>query len=331
MSNIRHPLKPAVTGRHLAVVPHPSTDWEEHDEWQGQDLHASLPVVTVLVTSYNHERFIEESILSVINQNYPNIQLIVIDDGSSDSSPDIIKHLANSHGFKYVLQQNVGLAAALNRGISLAEGKYFVMLSADDVALPSRLKKQVAVLEARRDVAVCGGYYIEIDEDGSVIKMPKQLEARDLNFEDLFTRRKEGIKAPTAMMRTAVLRSVEGYDPDIHLEDIYMWLKITGAGHKAHVMAEPLAYYRKHAGNQSRNMAFMLDHYEKIYRQYEGYPGYERIINRIYINLFNKAVKKGYPGAWAVFRKVKLRHYTVKHVTNIVIRLYQLLTGQQVD
>lgn len=283
------------------------------------------PLVTILVTSYGHEAFIEECILSIVNQTYKNIQLIVIDDGSLDNSPVIIQKLADQYNFEFIKQKNSGLATALNNGIALAKGKYFVSVGSDDAELPDRIEKQVVLMESRSDIAICAANYVEFDETGKVVKKPKCPEARDLNFDDIFLHRKAGIKAPTAMIRTEVLREVGGYDPSILLEDIYMWLKITAAGYKAHVMKDVVAYYRKHSGNASKNMNFMADSFEKIYGEYKQHPHYEKMLHRLYANLFNKSVKRGYSGGLQLLKKIKLRYYTPKLLLNILLWAFNSL------
>lgn len=270
------------------------------------------PLVTVLVASYNHEAFIEECLMSIVSQTYENIQLIVIDDESSDSSPLIIQKLADEFNFEFIQQKNTGLATVLNNGIELAKGKYFVSIGSDDKEMVDRIEKQVALMESRPDIAVCAANYVEFDGTGSIVKKPKIPPARELHFDDIFTHRKAGIKAPTAMVRTEVFKEVGGYDPAINLEDIYMWLKITAAGHKAYVTEDIVACYRKHSGNQSKNMNFMADSFEAIYGQYKDHPLYKKTINKLLINLFSKSVKRGYSGSWDIFKRINPRFYNMK-------------------
>jgi alpha-1,3-rhamnosyltransferase len=279
------------------------------------------PLVTVVIPSYNHERFVAQCIESVLRQTYQRIELIVIDDGSPDRSQEVIQSLADQHGFVFVRQMNAGLTAVLNRGIDMARGKYFVSLGSDDLMLPDRVEKQVDLLEHRPDVAICAGNCRVIDASGREEPRQHYFEARELTFEDLFAHTKPGIKAPTAMIRKSILVEVGGYDPEIKLEDIYMWLKITSAGHKAYALGDVIGYHRKHGSNQSGDVSFMADHIEAIYREYQAHPLHDAVIHKRLANLFNKAVKRRLPGAWNVLRRIPPRHYDAKLLVNVLVRL----------
>ncbi len=282
---------------------------------------AGLPLVSVLITSYNHGAFIEQAILSVVNQSYKNTQLIVIDDGSTDDSLSKINSLSKRHNFKVVSQSNAGLPVVINQGISLAKGKYFVSFGSDDVMCLDRIEKQVSFLEENPSYGVCAGNTLIIDESGKQAPKRRLSKKRDLCFENLFLHDKPGIKAPTAMVRKEIFDVVGGYDTEIKLEDHYMWLKITAAGYKVHVMEDVLAYYRKHKENNSKNVVFMADNIEKTYAQYKNHPSYDATLNRLLINLFLKAAKRGYKGAPEILKRVSFKYYNIK----VFVGLFYLL------
>ena len=110
------------------------------------------PLVSVIMPTYNTARYVQESIDSVLEQDYPSIQLIVIDDGSTDDTVDIIRR----YGERVVLltQQNQGAAVARNAGLAAAEGEYIAFLDSDDVWLPGKLSDQVAYLETHPDIGM---------------------------------------------------------------------------------------------------------------------------------------------------------------------------------
>ena len=278
----------------------------------------SLPVVTVLIASYNHAHYVRESILSVLKQTYKNIQLIVIDDGSTDNSVTIIDVLAKQYDFQFISQENAGLPAVLNRGIALAKGKYFVSFGSDDIMVLDRIEKQVAWMEAHPSFAVCAGNIIEVDADGQPLYKQHFPPACNLGFEDIFTHSVRNIRAPTAMIRRDVFDAVGHYDPSIRLEDIYMWLKIANRGYGIHVMSDILAYCRKHPTNNSKNMLFMADSFISIYSPYKTHPLYNKTINRLLINLFLKSARRGYQNSLAVLRKVSPRYYNFKVLVGLV-------------
>lgn len=282
------------------------------------------PLVTVLIASYNHHEFIEACINSYANQTYSNIQLIVIDDGSTDNSLNLIRELSDRYSFNFISQSNQGLSKVLNKGIGLAQGKYFVSASSDDIPMLDRIEKQVDLLESRGDILICAGNHVEIDENGEVYKRQKTYDARELTFEDIFYRKVVGVSAPTAMCSTEVLRSVGGYDSSVRLEDIYMWLKVTSHGYKIFIMSDVLAYYRKHSNNQSKNIEFMAQNLIKIYKEYSDKPLHDKMINQLLINLFAKAVQRGYPYPFKLIKYIALRYYNFKLFSHVFRWLIQL-------
>jgi alpha-1,3-rhamnosyltransferase len=104
-----------------------------------------LPLVSVVIPSYNHARYVSKAIESVLSQTYPNIELIVVDDGSKDDSREVIKELADRHGFQTILNEiNRGQSHAFNSAIALARGEYISLLPSDDWYLPRKTEVQMA-------------------------------------------------------------------------------------------------------------------------------------------------------------------------------------------
>lgn len=114
------------------------------------------PLVSILIPSYNHELYIKEALDSSLNQTYDNFEILVLDDGSRDSSVSIIKEYANKYPdkIKFFEQENSGLAKTMNKLINLAQGKYLSLLASDDVLYPMKLEKQVAIFNKDIDEKV---------------------------------------------------------------------------------------------------------------------------------------------------------------------------------
>lgn len=246
------------------------------------------PLVSVIVPSYNHEPFINECLNSIFKQSYNNIELIVLDDGSSDQSYNVIKSLSKQHNFYFDHHQNMGLPATLNKGLRLAHGKYIAIIASDDIMMLDRIEKQVNYLEQYSDIAVCGGNMLAIDNKSQLLTKQRIKPACTLDFDDLFWRDKGGPPAPTAMIRKSVIDKVGGYDPDIAIEDLYMWLKITNHGYKIAVLNDVFAYYRKHGANSHRNYAWLIDNALKIYSAYRDHPKYKHVVNDFQTSMFVK-------------------------------------------
>lgn len=241
---------------------------------------AELPLVTVIIASYNHALYIEASIESVLAQSYPHIELLVIDDGSQDDSVERIRRLQQVHGFDFQVQPNQGLSRTLNDAIARARGSLIAPFGSDDIMLPERIALQVAYLEGKPKVGICAGNIQEIDDFGQHQGVPRSLPLRSLDFEDVFLDRKPGAPAPTLLFRREALERVGGFDPQIRLEDLLIELKITRAGYTLDVLPDVLALYRVHATNTYKNRRFMVDNVLKTYAQFADHPAYPEVCAR---------------------------------------------------
>ena len=242
----------------------------------------SLPLVTVAVPCYNHEKYVEDTIKSIVNQTYKNIELIVIDDGSKDSSGDIIQKLSDEFGFQFTSRENKGLLETLDELLKKATGKYFCVCASDDKFFLDKVEKQVTALESNPSYALCFGKMVGIDESSKVIldKYKTKYNESGNIFEKLLL--SNFITTPTVMMVKDILIEVEGYDPSFRIEDYPLWLKISKE-YKILYLDESLVYYRRHEGNMSKNFAFMLEETEKILIDWHG-----KCDDKIYYTAINK-------------------------------------------
>ncbi|MHB8422855.1 MAG: glycosyltransferase [Leptospirales bacterium] len=129
------------------------------------------PLISVIMPCYNHEKYVRQSILSVIEQPYKNMELIAIDDASQDHTPEIIKGLAKEYGFYFELQQvNKGICHTLNKGIGLARGRYIKFLASDDFLHGQSIEEFVNHMENNPEIDACFGDLIEVDKEGNQVR-----------------------------------------------------------------------------------------------------------------------------------------------------------------
>ncbi|RRV83127.1 glycosyltransferase [Stutzerimonas stutzeri] len=274
---------------------------------------SAQPLVTVIIASYNHAPYIEESILSVLGQSYPYIELLVVDDGSKDDSVRRIRQLQQQYGFDFRVQANQGLARTLNDCISRARGSLFAPLGSDDVMLPERIATQVAYMQNKPEVGICAGNIEQIDGAGKTLeKRNRERPFRRLNFEDLFVSRKDCPPAPTLLFRREALEQIGGFDPDIMLEDLQVELKITHAGYYIDVLRDVLAKYRVHGANTYKNRRFMIDNVLKTYGLFKEHPAYERACARYINSMFLKCANQDKVLARELLRELPLRYWNGK-------------------
>ncbi|MGA2913322.1 MAG: glycosyltransferase [Methanoregula sp.] len=187
------------------------------------------PYVTVVMPVYNADEYLGEAIDSILNQTFKDFEFIIICDDPSSKTREIINLYQNSDDrIKVIYQKKEGLVSALNKGISMAKGKYIARMDADDISDPFRFEKQVNFLELHPDVGVIGTYMKEIDENGnpnplSTFEPPKEhdLIAWRMLFDCCV------VAHPTVMLRKTLFDGIDGYNPHfIHVEDTELWSRL---------------------------------------------------------------------------------------------------------
>jgi len=274
------------------------------------------PLVSVIIASYNHATYIESSLLSVLGQTYPNIELLVVDDGSTDGSPQLLERLQAEHGFDLRLQANKGLSRTLNESIERARGSLIVPFGSDDIMLPQRIATQVAYIHDKPEVGICSANIEIIDADGNVMggreQRKRDLPFRRLEFDDLFLDRKPGPMAATLMFRREALEKVGGFDPEIRLEDVYIELAILRAGYYIDILGEVLAQYRKHPTNTYKNARFMVENVLKTYAAFSDHPAYEKVCMDFRNSMFLKYASRDKVLTRELLADIPLRYWNKK-------------------
>lgn len=207
-----------------------------------------LPLVSIVALCYNHGAYLEEALNSIVNQSYANIQLIIVDDCSSDDSVQLIQNWMDKNKMDCLFlphKKNKGLCGSLNHGLKYVKGAYYQFLACDDVMLPEKIEKQVEVLEANPNLAVVHSNGYNINEHGVI--------GKKLHSEPLFTGKSEvvfkallsenRISAPAVLIRTKMLPEAPVYDENSIFEDWALWLKLA-ENYDFHYINEPLVYYR---------------------------------------------------------------------------------------
>ncbi|MBC8484477.1 MAG: glycosyltransferase [Bacteroidetes bacterium] len=265
------------------------------------------PLVTLYIVATNHEQFIEQAILSMVNQTYENTELIVVHNGSADNTGEIINKLKRKYNFTFIQEKNYGLPHALNQIISLAKGKYLAGCSADDYLPLHKTEKQVEFLENHSEFAACGGNAPIVDEFGNIIKI-NQIEDSSykiIEFEDVFLYNRS-FPAGSVMINLDILKEVGGYSTIYPTEDKYMWLKITSKGYKMARLNMNLQFYRKHGNNISNNYDFMLENIKNCLDIYESHILYPKAINNYHVEFFNMYSIVDRKLSIKEFKKIKL-------------------------
>lgn len=244
------------------------------------------PLVSIIIPSYNHAVYVERCIDSVIAQDYANIELIVIDDGSRDDSVHVIKAMATKCQQRFVrfelrVRPNKGLPATMNEGLYWGQGKYFSYISSDDLMLPDKTSRLVDAMESHSNIAgaFCGA--VTIDEVSGARGLRCEPAETICEFSDLFLHKKS-LVASSMLLDMASVKAVGGYDESNYFEDWYMWLKLTEHGRSLLVIPDALVTYRIHPENMSKNIEMMQDGRIKVANNYNQHRLYPFVMARIY-------------------------------------------------
>jgi len=200
------------------------------------------PKVSIVVPCYNHERFVGKLIESIYSQTFKDFELTVLDDGSKDNSPQILKALAEKYKFKLIIKENEGICKTLNRGIELSRGEFFIAIASDDFIPTNRLQEQVSFLETHPSVDVVAGSLIVVDNDGNELGPKKPKIQGPISFDQMLEINR--VLAATVMMRRSVFQRFGSYGEGHVFEDYHMWLKILKNGGSIANTNNMWAYYR---------------------------------------------------------------------------------------
>jgi glycosyltransferase involved in cell wall biosynthesis/GT2 family glycosyltransferase len=221
-----------------------------------------VPLVSVLLAAHDDAPFLGEAVESVLGQTLRDLELIVVDDASTDPTPALLEAIADDRLRVVRNEEQAGLAASLNRGLDLAGGRYFARLDADDVALPARLERQVEHLRAEARCAVVGSAIVDLDEEGrsGATHVPPS-RPTPLRWHALFS---SPFFHPTVLVDREVL-DAHGlrYDPEyLESEDYELWTRLFAFADGANLKT-PLVLKRVHAGQASLRRSDLQESFQR--------------------------------------------------------------------
>lgn len=215
------------------------------------------PAISVAMSVFNGERYLALAIESVLAQDFVDFEFLIVDDGSSDTSPSIIRRYAQrDKRIRPILRENRGLIASLNEMIGLATAPIIARMDADDLCRPDRFSRQIAFLASNPDYGVVGSWSEDIGEHGE--KLIRSGADHPVTHEELLAAIESGgqlICHPAAMLRRDVVLAVGGYHAAFrHCEDLDLWLRLSSVTRMGNI-PERLLRYRRYAEQVSSRHA----------------------------------------------------------------------------
>lgn len=209
-------------------------------------MYSSQPIISVILPAYNAERFLREAIDSVLNQTFVDFEFIILNDGSTDKTEEIILSYKDPR-IRYVKnEKNLKLIKTLNKGVDMARGKYIARMDADDISLPDRFEKEVTYLEAHPDVAVVSCYPYNMNMEGKILGKSSYFSVTlpvACKFVSMF---EPPICHPICMFRADIIKKYKYRDSEdcLHIEAYELWNRMFHTGAKGGMIPEFMLYYR---------------------------------------------------------------------------------------
>ncbi|MCA9994139.1 MAG: glycosyltransferase family 2 protein [Anaerolineales bacterium] len=207
------------------------------------------PLITVIIPTYNRANYLKQAIDSLLIQQGQKLQIIVVDDGSTDHTSEIVKNF-DVPNVLYKYQHNQGGGAARNNGLKYAAGKYIVFLDSDDYFLPDRFIKQRTLLDNNPHIDVVGSGHLFVNQHNKILNKIHPWESfPQLNLETIL--QSCPFTLPSAMIRKEVLEAVGGFDESLKIhQDTELWTRIALEGYKFAWTKEIKFAYRQHDANK---------------------------------------------------------------------------------
>lgn len=242
----------------------------------------SSPLVSIVLPAFNHESYVRKTLDSMIEQDYPNTEILIINDGSTDSTGKVIstwiEDLPDPSRVRYVDRENRGVTATANELLAMARGEYIAGASSDDFLLPHSVKVRVEYLQRHPSKLAVFGDYLVVDENDEVlhesgIQSLHHSDKADFETDEGMRRsflQRFSVAGPVLMFDRRIFREVGMFDESLHIEDWDMYLRMSARNLLGFVDA-PLAAYRLHSANISAtyfdgSLARQIEHHRYMKR-----------------------------------------------------------------
>lgn len=279
--------------------------------------HGATPAVSVVMSLYKGERDLQSAVESILNQTFSDFEFIIIDDGSPDSSAEIIEKIKDPR-IRLIRQTNHGLNYSLNKGIRLARAPLIARMDQDDISLPSRFEKQVLALAAQPKVGLVSTFFTHIDEITE-----KKSVTMAFPFKSLDVKRCLYMVNPiahgSAMFRKSVWETVGGFDAKYQPpDDFHFWTKIANVA-DIEIIPESLYLYRVTSTGMTATMSGLAEMADIITNEYwlQGYKSKDILSILKDANFYRKLDN---PYAQQIYEQYKAQQYHI--VKGLLARLY---------
>ncbi len=274
-----------------------------------------MPTVSVIIPTYNRADYVLETLASVFAQTYPDYEIIVVDDGSTDDTRAVLAPLAQSGTIRYVFQENQGESAARNHAIHLAEGEFLAFLDSDDLMLPAKLQKQASFLAAHPEMGLVHSCFNRFNNRGEDLGYRDTSHLTGWVYPEILLDWSVLIPPSTVMVRKEVLEDVGGFLAGMRWgPDLDLWRRVTRK-YPIGMIPESLTKMRFHAGSISSDKVAAVASFERyLQRAFAddaslGARFQRRAYAKMYSNAGHNILASGVPE-----QMFAVRHFSLKAI-----------------
>ena len=211
---------------------------------------AKKPKLSVIIASYNHQDYIAETLKSLENQTFQDFEIIVVDDGSTDKTVEVVRNFPSRA--QIFAQENQGVVAARNRGVSLSQGEYICFVDSDDIVLPDRFKRQVAALDSDPELGLVFADALIIDSKGKQVgKLSDVYPVVPGDVAEMLVMHYCFTPMITVMVRTELLKKTGPFEEPGPISDYMKWIEVAHLS-RVYYDPEPLGCWRRHPQSASK-------------------------------------------------------------------------------
>ncbi|WP_188049576.1 glycosyltransferase family A protein [Flavobacterium sp. GP15] len=291
-----------------------------------------MNLVSIIIPIYNQEKYLKETLNSVVNQTYSNWECILINDGSSDNSVSVLsEYVSKDNRFVFINSENKGVSSARNFGLKRAKGYFILFLDGDDLIHPDKVNLAISSFQKNINLDIvfnCTNYF-QNTVDNTLY--PITLNSNLLNFNDLLLFWGDKIIIPihSAIIKKDLFDGIE-YNCDLTAqEDWLVWLRLFQKNPKILVLDNVLSYYRKHNKSRTQSCSFEEDHFKamEIFEKYMDLESYKSLMlhqtKRYYKRAYDNAnklneIKRSKTFRTALFVKSKLKKFRLLSVISFL-------------
>lgn len=251
-------------------------------------------VISIIIPVYNQEKYLAETLNSVLNQSYSNWECILVNDGSADNSVSVInQYLAKDNRFSFINSENKGVSHARNLALKQVKGDYILFLDGDDIIHPEKLQMAISNFEQNTDLSIVFNTTNYFQDTIENVLFDIQLETELVNFNGILLYWGEKITIPihSAIIQKTLFDGIEFNTNLTAQEDWLVWLRLFQKKPKVFILDEVLSYYRKHNTSRTQTVSLKEDHFKalQIFENYIDLEDYKLLLLHQVKRYYNKS------------------------------------------